>query len=74
VVASSNQAADGKELESARDIERSRNIIETMSTSKHLLVLSSRLLFCLLVQIVDFFFFKYSAKTNTFYAHYTFDS
>ena len=39
VVASTSQTADGKELESARDIERSRNIIETMSTSKHLLVL-----------------------------------
>jgi len=34
VVASSNQAADAKELESAREVERSRNIIEAIS-SKH---------------------------------------
>ena len=42
VVASSNQTADGKELESEREVERSRNIIEAIS-GKHLLVLSSRL-------------------------------
>ena len=38
VVASSNQTADAKELESAREVERSRNIIEAIS-GKHLLVL-----------------------------------
>ena len=43
VVASSNQIADAKEeLESAREIERSQNIIEAIS-GKHLLVLSSHL-------------------------------
>ena len=42
VAASSNQTADAKELESAREVERSRNIIEVIS-GKHLLVASSHL-------------------------------
>lgn len=42
LVASSNQTADAKELELAREVERSRNIIEAIS-GKHLLVLSFHL-------------------------------
>ena len=42
VVASSNQTADAKELESAQEVERSRNIIEAIS-GKHLLVFSFNL-------------------------------
>ena len=42
VVASSNETADAKELESAQEVERSRNIIEAIS-GKHLLVLSFHL-------------------------------
>jgi hypothetical protein len=42
MVASSNQTADAKELESAREVERSQNIIEAIS-GKQLLVLSSHL-------------------------------
>ena len=42
VVASNNQIADAKELESAREVERSQNIIKAIS-GKHLLVLSFHL-------------------------------
>ena len=42
LVASSNQTADAKELESAQEIERSRNIIQAIS-GKHLLVFSFHL-------------------------------
>ena len=42
VVESGDQTADAKELETAREVERSRNIIEAVS-GKNLLVLSSHL-------------------------------
>ena len=41
VTSTSNQTADAIELESAREVERSQNIIEAIS-GKHLLVLSSQ--------------------------------
>ena len=67
VVASSNQTADAKELESAQEVERSRNIIEAIS-GKHLLVLSFHLF-----SELNRWCFKHTAKRNTFYAYYTFD-
>ena len=42
VEGSSSQTADAEELESAQEVERSRNIIKAIS-GKHLLVLSSNL-------------------------------
>ena len=66
VVASSNQTADAKELESEREVERSKNIIDAIS-GKHLLVLSSYLpLPCLSSELESLFCFSTRRKETPF--------